>query len=37
MSGVRVGLEGLKRSPTDLFSTTGGQHRSEGVDLLRIG
>ena len=28
---------GLKRPPADLFSTTGGQHRSEVVGLLSIG
>ena len=33
MSGMGAGLEGLKRPPADLFSTTGGQHSSVGKGL----
>ena len=38
MSGVGAELEGLKRPPVDLFSTTGGLgKRLSGVGLLSIG
>ena len=37
VSGVGAGLEGLKRPPADLFSTTGGHHSSVGKGLWGVG